>query len=153
MILVEDIMPSSEMVGAFTPKVTACADCGDIYEGSDHSCEMPTTLVLAGTAMAPLGSPGHLGDRDQIQQELNGIAAAIREFHIKHPDQVMRECSAYGARLTELAVLLHRVESSDRQYTRIRTQQVDRFITEIDRQFKTASRLVEIHRQDLELSR
>jgi len=148
-------MPSSEMVGAFEPSVVVeCSSCGDLYSG-EHSCEAKqvTTPVLVGAIMAPLGAPGHLGTREDIQDELDGIAAAIRQFHIKHPDQVMRECSAYGARLTELTVLLHRVESSDRQYTRVRTQQVDRFITEIDRQFKTASRLVEIHRQDLELSR
>ena len=65
----------------------------------------------------------------------------------------MREVAAYSARLTELAVLLHRVEGTDRQYTRIRTQQVERFLAELDRQYKIASRLVEIMRQDLELSR
>jgi len=148
-------MPSSEMVGAFTPEpVRECANCGDLYSGSDHECETAVaTPVVVGAVMAPLGSPGFLGVREEIQDELDGIAAAIRQFHIKHPDQVMRECSAYGARLTELCVLLHRVESVDRQYTRVRTQQVERFIAEIDRQFKTASRLVEIHRQDIELSR
>ena len=65
----------------------------------------------------------------------------------------MRECSGYSARLTELAVLLHRVEAGNRQYTRIRTQQVERFLAEIDRQWKTASRLVEVMRQDVDLSR
>lgn len=147
-------MPSSEMVGAFTPTpVRECERCGDLYSGDTHECDAPvTTPVLVGAVMAPLGSPGALGTREEIQDELDGIAAAIRQFHIKHPDQVMRECSAYGARLTELCVLLHRVESADRQYTRVRTQQVERFITEIDRQFKTASRLVEIHRQDIALS-
>ena len=155
MILVEDPMPTSEMHVDFAPTpVRECDTCGDLYSGTEHECEKkPTTPVLVGNVMAPLGSPGALGTRDDIEDELDGIAAAIRQFHIKHPDQVMRECSAYGARLTELMVLLHRVESSDRQYTRIRTQQVDRFLVEIDRQFKTASRLVEIHRQDIELSR
>jgi len=148
-------MPTSEMHVDFAPTpVRECDVCGDLYSGNDHECESKvTTPVLVGNVMAPLGSPGHLGDRHEIEEELNGIAAAMRQFHIKHPDQVMRECSAYGARLTELAVLLHRVESSDRQYTRIRTQQVDRFLKEIESQFKTASRLVEIHRQDLEMMR
>lgn len=150
-------MPSSEMVGAFAPVTSACDRCGDIYQG-DHTCEQHGTLsvitpVVAPTVMAPLGPSSRLGTREEIEAELDGIATAIRQFHIKHPDQVMRECSAYGARLTELTVLLHRAESGDRQYTRIRTQQVDRFLTEIDRQFKTASRIVEIYRQDIELSR
>jgi hypothetical protein len=154
MISVEDGMPTSEMVQDFTPTgVSACQKCGDIYTGS-HECDVSVaTPVVAFNALAPLGSPGSLGTREDIQDELDGIAAAIRQFHIKHPDQVMRECSAYSARLSELCVLLHRVESVDRQYTRIRTQQVDRYLAEVDRQFKTASRLVEIHRQDIELSR
>lgn len=144
------------MVDAFKPdaRVNACTNCGDIYKGDSHECSLTVVTDVANPfAMAPLAAPGHLGTREDIQDELDGIAAAIRQFHIKQPDQVMRECSAYGARMTELAVLLHRVEGQDRQYTRIRTQQVDKFLTEIDRQFKTASRLVEIQRQDLELSR
>lgn len=98
-----------------------------------------------------LGPPGHLGPREEIEKELDLIAAVIRTFHRKPADLVMRECSAYSARLTEMAVLLHRVEASNRQYTRIRTQQVERFLTELDRQFKTASRLIEVNRQDIAL--
>lgn len=92
-----------------------------------------------------------LGSRQDIEAELDDIAFALRCFALKQPDQIMRECGAYGARLTELCVLLHRVESQDRQYTRVRTQQVERFLVEIDRQFKIASRLVEVMRQDLSL--
>jgi hypothetical protein len=133
---------------------------------------MPTSTVEAGTNFEPderpatvlflnpfdepmdaLNDPGVLGDRQTIEKELDLIAAAIRVFWRKQPDQVLRECSAYSARLTELAVLLHRVEAGNRQYTRIRTQQVERFLAEIDRQWKTASRLVEVMRQDIDLSR
>jgi uncharacterized membrane-anchored protein len=98
-----------------------------------------------------LGPPGHLGDRAEIEKELDLIAAVIRTFHRKPADMVMRECSAYSARLTEMAVLLHRREGGNRQYTRIRTQQVERFLSELDRQWKTASRLIEVNRQDIEL--
>lgn len=100
-----------------------------------------------------LGPPGTLGTREEIEKELDLIASAVRVFYRKQPDQVMRECSGYSARLSELAMLLHRVESGNRQYTRIRTQQVERFLAEIDRQYKNASRQIEIMRQDLELSR
>jgi hypothetical protein len=156
------------MVGAFQEHrtVDSCPDCGDLYYGNqEHSCTtvevaiprtaelepQVATSVLTPTFMAPLGAPGSLGTRDDVQEELDGIVGAIRQFHIKHPDQVLRECSAYGARLTELAVLLHRVESQDRQYQRLRTMQVQKIIEEIERQFRTASRLVEINRQDLEM--
>lgn len=100
-----------------------------------------------------LGPPGHIGDRDEIEKELDLIAAAIRRFYQLPPDRVMRECAGYSARLTEMAVLLHRIEGSNRQYTRIRTQQVERFVAELDRQFKTASRLIEVARQDIDLMR
>jgi len=92
-----------------------------------------------------------LGTREQIQDEIDDIASAMRGFYLKAPDEVLRECSAYSARLTEMCVLLHRVENLDRQYVRIRTQQAERYITELDRQWKTASRLIEVSRQDLQM--
>lgn len=111
----------------------------------------PTVMIVDPISM--LGRPNYLGTRQEIQTELDVIAVAIRGFHHKQPDQVMREVAAFSARLTELCVLLHRVESTDRQYTRIRTQQVERFLLELERQYKIASRLVEVMRQDLELMR
>ena len=114
----------------------------------------PDPQALAAVIYDPvsaLGPPGHLGPREEIEKELDLIAAAIRTFHRKNADQVLRECSGYSARLTEMAVLLHRVEGASRQYTRIRTQQVERFLAELDRQWKTASRLIEVQRQDMEL--
>jgi len=100
-----------------------------------------------------LGPAGHLGPIPEIEKELDLIAAAIRTFHAKPPDLVMRECSAYSARLTELLVLIHRREAGSRLWLKVRTQQVDRFLEEIDRQWKTASRLIEVSRQDIDLSR
>lgn len=128
-----------------------------VEDGHDFTpTEKPATVLFLNPFDEPmdaLNDAGTLGDRDTIERELDLIAAAIRVFYKKQPDQVLRECSGYSARLTELAVLLHRVEASNRQYTRIRTQQVERFLAEIDRQWKTASRLVEVMRQDVELSR
>lgn len=113
----------------------------------------PQPQVIFMDPLDALGPAGHLGPREEIEKELDLIAAAVRLFYRKQPDQVMRECAGYSARLTELAMLLHRVEAGNRQYTRVRTQQVERFLTEIDRQWKTASRLIEVMRQDMELSR
>lgn len=117
----------------------------------EHAAAQAPTDVAANVfmLMAPLRHT--LGTRPEIEAELDGIAVAVRTFDRKQPDQVMRETAAYSARLTELCVQLHRVESRDRNYVRIRTQQVERWLTELDRQFKIASRLVEVMRQDLEL--
>lgn len=163
----EGTLPKSEMIESFAPAaVTSCEDCGDIVlSGEPHDCastladvvEMSSpdgeaTTIVGGSYVAPLGPPGHLGTRNDVQDELDRMARAIRAFYVKPPDMVMRECSAYGARLTELQVLLHRVESVDRQYTRVRTQQVERFLNEIERQYRIASRLVEVQRQDIHLA-
>lgn len=113
----------------------------------------PSTPVYIPDPISFLGRPNHLGTRQEIEAELDVIAVAVRAFHVKQPDMVMREIAAFSARLTELAVLLHRVETTDRQYTRLRTQQVDRYLEELKRQFQIASRLVEVQRQDLELMR
>lgn len=102
-----------------------------------------------GTEMARLR--GGLGNRKEIEDELDDIARAMRGFYLRPADQVLRECSAYSARLTELCVLLHRVESLDRQYLRVRTQQVERYVSELERQHKIASRLIEVQRQDIAL--
>lgn len=141
--------------------VDVCGNCGAAVPAgalSSHECppaaglaSQATTGVLGSITMlmAPLGYG--LGTKDEIQRELDGIAAAVRTFPMKQPDQVMRECAAYCARLTELEVLLHRVEASDRQYVKIRTMQVDRWLQQLEFQWKVASRLVEVQRQDLSL--
>jgi cytosine/adenosine deaminase-related metal-dependent hydrolase len=66
------------------------------------------------------------------------------------PDQVMRMSSAITARATELLVQLHRAEGK-REWSRTRTMQVQPLLAELDRQFKIASRLLEVRRQDLQL--
>ena len=100
--------------------------------------------------VAALAAAGTLGGREQIEGELDGILVVIRDFWTMEPDQVMAHCAAMTARLTELEVLLHRVESRDRTYRQIRTMQVQKIADELDRQFKIASRLVEVRRQDIE---
>jgi hypothetical protein len=120
---------------------------------SDDATDITSTgQAFFSDPLEQLAPAGHLGSREQIEAELDMIAASIRTFHRLQPDQVLRYCAGYTARLTELRVLLHRVESLSRQYTRLRTQQVDKYVEELDRQWKTASRLVEVMRQDLYLS-
>lgn len=122
-------------------------------EGRDLGDASRQVGELSPSLVANLAPSGFLGTKEEIETELDGIAAAIRTFGVKQPDQVMREVAAYSARLTELTVLLHRQEAKDRQYLKVRTQQVDRFLAELDRQYRIASRLVEVMRQDIELMR
>lgn len=134
----------------FDPPLTP-EEVGQAAAAVDPEPAQAPAPVIPMFGSAQLSPYGVLGTREEIQTELDGIAAAARCFSLKQPDQVMRECATYSARLTELAVLLHRVESRDRQYIRVRTQQVERWQKELEFQFKVASRLVEVQRQDLAL--
>lgn len=92
---------------------------------------------------------GALVSRATVEDEIDLMLRTIRTFWELEPDQVMRTTSALSARATEMSVHLHRLEGA-REWRQIRTMQVERVLAELDRQFKTASRLVEIRRQDLE---
>lgn len=92
---------------------------------------------------------GALVSRQHVEDEIDMMLRALRGFWDMEPDQVMQMASAMTARCTELAIHLHRLEGK-REWRQIRTQQVERLIAELDRQFKIASRLVEVRRQDLE---
>lgn len=124
---------------------------GDTAGGFIPAGPPDLSLIQGGVKMAQLDDPG-LGDRAMVLGEIQRVQAAIRTWHLKEPDQVMREASAYSARLTELRGELMEAQTRDRQYTRLATQ-VNYTVDEIDRQYKLHSRLVEMRRQDLELMR
>lgn len=97
-------------------------------------------------------SEGALISRQHVEDEIDLMLRAVREFWSLEPDQVMRACSALSARSSELYVHLHRIEGR-REWKQIRTMQVDTLLKELDRQFKIHSRIVEVRRQDLDLLR
>lgn len=92
---------------------------------------------------------GALVSRENVESEIDMMLRALRGFWDMEPDQVLRMCSALSARCTEMAVHLHRLEGK-REWRQVRTQQVERLLAELDRQFKNHSRLIEMRRQDLE---
>lgn len=94
-----------------------------------------------------------LPDKDEVLAELDRMVRLVRAFWKMEPDEVMRAVSAFGARCTELYQQLHRVEGKDRTWRQVRTQQVVPLQDELERQYKNASRLLEVRRQDLELLR
>lgn len=111
----------------------------------------PEAIAYATTPeISALAAAGTLGSRAQIEGELDGILLTIRDFWTQEPDQVMQHVAGMTARCTELEVLLHRVEARDRQFKQIRTMQVQKILDELDRQFRIASRLIEVRRQDME---
>jgi hypothetical protein len=95
---------------------------------------------------------GALESREKVEAEIDLMLRTMRTFWELEPDHVMRFCGALSARCSELAVHLHRLEGR-RDWKQIRTMQVDRCLAELDRQFKLASRMIEVRRQDIETSR
>ncbi len=109
-------------------------------------------LAALATDMAPLND-GDPTTRVAVLVELAGIKAAIRTWFDKQPDQVIREASAYSARLTELWTGLRLLESNDRQWTQLRTQQVQPVLDEVDRQYRFNVSRIAMMRQDIDLAR
>jgi hypothetical protein len=95
---------------------------------------------------------GALISRQHVEDEIDTMLRAVRGFWDMEPDQVFRMISALSARCTELATHLHRLEGK-REWRQVKTQQVERLLAELDRQFKTHSRMVELRRQDLDTLR
>lgn len=94
-----------------------------------------------------------LGTKHQIEDEIDEVIMIVKGLHLREPYDVMSICAALSARLTELSVKLHRIETRDNEYFRVRTMQISPMLDEVDRQFKSASRKVEIMRQELEAAR
>ena len=109
--------------------------------------------VQAFAGANPRPMPTSVGSHAEVLLELAGIKAAMRTWYEKQPDEVIREASAYTARLTEVWTELRILESYDRQYTQLRTMQVTPVLDEIDRQYKFAQSRIAMSRQDLDMNR
>lgn len=126
---------------------------GDEEEGYLGSGPVDMALLAAlANDIAPMGV-GVPATKAELLLELAGIKTAIRTWYDKQPDQVIREASAYSARLTELWTELQLLEPHDRQWTRTRTQQVQPILDEIDRQYRLQTSRIAIARQDIDLAR
>ena len=97
--------------------------------------------------------PTSVGSKGQLLLELAAIKAAIRTWYQKQPDEVVREASAYSARLTEMWTELRLIEPFDRTFAQVRTMQVQPVLDEIDRQYKFAPSRIAMMRQDLDMIR
>lgn len=90
-----------------------------------------------------------LGDPEKVRAELDMMYRLVRNFWQMEPDQVMRAVSGFSARCAEMHKDMIRAEGRERVWKTIRTQDVDKLHLELERQFKIASRALEMRRQDL----
>lgn len=87
------------------------------------------------------------------EDELDTMVEAVRQLEGTTPDIVISTCMALMGRCTEMYIQLVRMENSYRRARFIRTQQVQKLMDLLDFQFKGASRLVEVARQELDTTR
>lgn len=88
-----------------------------------------------------------------LEVEIDGMLADLKKCDLDRPDEVMRLCSGYMARCTEIYVRIIREEGRDRHLRWFRTQQLGKVMELIEFTYKAASRYVEIRRQDVEMSK
>jgi hypothetical protein len=94
-----------------------------------------------------------LPDAPDLQEELDAMISDLKNLDLDLPDEVIRTCTSLMARCTERHVQLTRVEGSNRHYRGFRTQELVKVMELIEFTYRSASRLIEIRRQDVELSR
>ncbi len=95
---------------------------------------------------------GALVSRKVVEDEIDLMLDTLRSFWQREPDERMQMMNAMTARCTQLCIHLHRLEGL-REWRQVRTQQVERVLAECERQFRSASREIELRRQDIELQR
>lgn len=94
-----------------------------------------------------------LGPGAGLEQEIDAMIRAVDMLDPGLPDLVMMTCMALMARCTEIYVQLTRMEVRERRAKLIRTTQLQKLMDLIEFYFKGASRLIEVRRQDVEMSR
>ncbi len=93
-----------------------------------------------------------LGNNESVELELDTMILALRELNPDQPDVVMKTCMSLMARATELWVTLTRSEGTVRKAKAYRLQ-VQKVMDLMEFMFKTASRGIELRRQEIDLSR
>lgn len=94
-----------------------------------------------------------LGSINDVRAELDAIFEDIKRMHEQEPDEVMVVCSARSARLSELRMLIYRVEDLLSYWKPIRTHEVDPAMEELRFQFNLASRLLTQRQLDWDMTR
>jgi hypothetical protein len=92
-------------------------------------------------------------DGNSLFEEVEAMVQTIQSVVHEQPDVIMTTCMALMARCTEIWIQLLRVEVTERRAKAFRTMQLQKIMDLIDFEFKGASRLIEVARQEVELSR
>lgn len=87
----------------------------------------------------------------QVSSEIDEYLMLAQTFSREEPDEVLRHVSAVTARLSYLRVAL--IREGGARANKLRTQELDPLMENLDLQFKIASRLLTSRQFDFEVTR
>lgn len=95
----------------------------------------------------------NIGPHGTLEDELDDMVAAVSSCDPERPDQALALSMALMARCTEIYLTMVRIENDHRKAKAFRTMQLQKVMDLIEFYSRGASRLIEVRRQDVELSR
>lgn len=90
---------------------------------------------------------------DSLEDEVIAMVTSIKELDFSQADVVMAMCMGYMARCTEIWLQLLGIEGTHRKAKTFRVMHLQKVMDLIEFEYKAASRLIEVRRQEVELSR
>ncbi len=102
---------------------------------------------------APDSRISSLSSHPTLEDEIDAIVDTMKDLSSASPDVMLSTCMALMARLTEIHIGLIRLEPNMRKAKAFRTSQLQKVMDLVEFEFKAASRLVEVRRQEIELSK
>lgn len=84
----------------------------------------------------------------EVRTEVDDAFADMKTFIGRQPDEIMRIARGHSARLSELRVLIIRVEDQFPQWRAVRTREIESALDELRDQFLCASRLESVRDLD-----
>jgi hypothetical protein len=115
-----------------------------------------TVLQVKNTGLRPGRGEqiiANLTPQATLEEELDEMVAAIMSCDADRPDQALMLSMALMARCTEIYLQMVRIENDHRKAKVFRTMQLQKVMDLIEFYSRGASRLIEVRRQDVELSR
>lgn len=90
---------------------------------------------------------------DSLEDEIVEMVSNIKNLDFSQADVVMAMCMGYMARCTEVWLQLLRIEGQHRKAKTFRVMHLQKVMDLIEFEYKAASRLIEVRRQEIDLSR
>lgn len=117
-----------------------------VNEMNDGSPIVPNVAAHDSVTNLPFGA--------SAEEELDAMITSLRAIDASSaPDILLSTCMAFQARCTELYVQLVRIEATHRKAKVFRVTQLQKLMDLLEFEFRGASRLIEVRRQEMELSK